>query len=322
MVIMATADESCKESGEGEPPQLASSLGVLALVSGEQPGAQRVGEVGCGDGLGGGVEGVGGSDGLGGGDGRGDGGVGGGGDGGGGEGGGGDGGGGAGGRLGLTMGAAGGAKGGGGVEGVGGSDGLGGGGGSGDGGTVLERDCEAYPDRRLDPLAVLLAVVGSHERLAAGLSNTLGESGPRGLDGGDCIEGGVDGGGGESELRGVDGGDVARGQPVRSSAGKRTSHATTPGGAGCVRRVRQSTQRAANYTAMSNIEPAQKSPYANGKNAPRPSGDCNVGRGAGHHTPSTASESFLANTCWAAPCFLYEDEIVLEAVADSDSGGE
>jgi len=58
--------------------------------------------------------------------------------------------------------------------------------------------------------------------------------------------------------------------------------------------VGQPTQRAANYTARPNIEPAKKFPHANGQSAPRPSGDRHGGSDAGHHTPSTASESFLA----------------------------
>jgi len=52
----------------------------------------------------------------------------------------------------------------------------------------------------------------------------------------------------------------------------------------------QPTQTAANYTARSNIEPAQSS-LSNGQSAPRPGGDRDVGRGAGRYTPSTASES-------------------------------
>ena len=54
----------------------------------------------------------------------------------------------------------------------------------------------------------------------------------------------------------------------------------------------QPTQRATNYTARSNIEPAQIFFHANGKSAPRSGGARDVGRGAGSHTPSTASESF------------------------------
>ena len=42
----------------------------------------------------------------------------------------------------------------------------------------------------------------------------------------------------------------------------------------CAWRVGQPTQRAPNYTARSNIEPAQKCPHANGQSAPQPSGDC------------------------------------------------
>jgi len=58
--------------------------------------------------------------------------------------------------------------------------------------------------------------------------------------------------------------------------------------------VGQPTQRAANDTARSNIEPAQKFPHANGQSAPQPSDDCYCGWDAGHHTLSTASQSFLA----------------------------
>ena len=54
----------------------------------------------------------------------------------------------------------------------------------------------------------------------------------------------------------------------------------------------QPTQRATNYTAKSNIEPAQLFLHADGQNAPRSGGARNAGRGAGSHTPSTASESF------------------------------
>jgi len=54
----------------------------------------------------------------------------------------------------------------------------------------------------------------------------------------------------------------------------------------------QPTQRATNYTARSNIEPAQIFLHANGQSAPRSGGARDVGRGAGSHTPSTASESF------------------------------
>jgi len=50
------------------------------------------------------------------------------------------------------------------------------------------------------------------------------------------------------------------------------------------------TQRATNYTARSNIEPAQIFLHANGQSAPRLGGARDVGRGAGSHTPSTASE--------------------------------
>jgi len=39
---------------------------------------------------------------------------------------------------------------------------------------------------------------------------------------------------------------------------------------GCARRVGQPTQRAANYNARSNIEPAQMCPHANGQSAPQP----------------------------------------------------
>jgi len=54
----------------------------------------------------------------------------------------------------------------------------------------------------------------------------------------------------------------------------------------------QPTQRATNYTARSNIEPAQIFLHANGQSAPRSGGARDVGRGAGSHTPITASESF------------------------------
>jgi len=54
----------------------------------------------------------------------------------------------------------------------------------------------------------------------------------------------------------------------------------------------QPTQRATNYTARSNIEPAQIFLHANVQSAPRSGGARNVGRSAGSHTPSTASESF------------------------------
>jgi len=37
----------------------------------------------------------------------------------------------------------------------------------------------------------------------------------------------------------------------------------------CTRRMGQPTQRAANYTARSNIEPAQSFPHANGQSTPR-----------------------------------------------------
>ena len=47
--------------------------------------------------------------------------------------------------------------------------------------------------------------------------------------------------------------------------------------------------RATHYTARSNIEPAQIFLHANGQSAPRPGGARDVGRGAGSHTPSTAS---------------------------------
>jgi len=57
------------------------------------------------------------------------------------------------------------------------------------------------------------------------------------------------------------------------------------------RRMGQPTQRATNYTARSNIEPAQIFLHANGQSAPRSGGARDVGRGAGSHTPSTASES-------------------------------
>ena len=56
------------------------------------------------------------------------------------------------------------------------------------------------------------------------------------------------------------------------------------------RRMGQPTQRATNYTARSNIEPAQIFLHANGQSAPRSGGARDVGRGAGSHTPSTASD--------------------------------
>ena len=57
------------------------------------------------------------------------------------------------------------------------------------------------------------------------------------------------------------------------------------------RRMGQPTQRATNYTATSNIDPAQIFLHANGQSAPRSGGARDVGRGAGSHTPNTASES-------------------------------
>jgi len=48
----------------------------------------------------------------------------------------------------------------------------------------------------------------------------------------------------------------------------------------------------------SNIEPAQKFPHANVQSAPQPSSDRHGGWEAGHHTPSTASESVLASLLW------------------------
>jgi len=54
----------------------------------------------------------------------------------------------------------------------------------------------------------------------------------------------------------------------------------------------QPTQRATNYTARSNIELAQIFLHANGQSAPRSGGARDVGRGAGRHTPNTASESW------------------------------
>jgi len=56
------------------------------------------------------------------------------------------------------------------------------------------------------------------------------------------------------------------------------------------RRMGQLTQRATNYTARSNIEPAQIFLHTNGQSVPRSGGARDVGRGAGSHTPSTASE--------------------------------
>jgi len=58
------------------------------------------------------------------------------------------------------------------------------------------------------------------------------------------------------------------------------------------RRMGQPTQRATNSTARSTIEPAQIFLHANCQSAPRLDGARDVGRGAGSHTPSTASESF------------------------------
>jgi len=58
------------------------------------------------------------------------------------------------------------------------------------------------------------------------------------------------------------------------------------------RRMAQPTQRTTNYTARSNIEPVQIFLHANGQRAPRSDGACDVGRGAGSHTPSTAAEAF------------------------------
>jgi len=52
----------------------------------------------------------------------------------------------------------------------------------------------------------------------------------------------------------------------------------------------QPTQRTTNYTARSNIEPAQIFLHANGQSVPGSGGARDVGRGAGGHTPSTASE--------------------------------
>jgi len=46
-------------------------------------------------------------------------------------------------------------------------------------------------------------------------------------------------------------------------------------------RMGQPTQRATNYTARSNIEPAQICLHANGQSAPRSGGARDVGRGAG-----------------------------------------
>jgi len=63
-------------------------------------------------------------------------------------------------------------------------------------------------------------------------------------------------------------------------------------GVSYAQRMGQLTQRATNYTARSNIEPAQICLHANGQSAPRSGGARDVGRGAGSHTPITASESF------------------------------
>ena len=65
------------------------------------------------------------------------------------------------------------------------------------------------------------------------------------------------------------------------------------------RRMGQPTQRVTNYTARSNIEPAQIFLHANGQNVPRSGGARDVGRGAGSHRPSTASESF--SHLWSDP---------------------
>jgi len=80
---------------------------------------------------------------------------------------------------------------------------------------------------------------------------------------------------------------------LRSSAAAACRAARAPKKQGG-RRVCQPTQRAANYTERSIIEPAQRFPHANGQSAPRPNGDRYGGRGAGHHTLSTTSESVLA----------------------------
>ena len=65
-----------------------------------------------------------------------------------------------------------------------------------------------------------------------------------------------------------------------------------PPGAFYARRMGQPTLRATRYTARSNIEPAQIFLHANGQSATRSGGARNVGRGAGSHTLSTASEFF------------------------------
>ena len=65
----------------------------------------------------------------------------------------------------------------------------------------------------------------------------------------------------------------------------------------------QPTQRATNYTARSNIEPAQIFLYANGQSAPRSAALASSGRGAGSHTPSTTSESVYALMPLTSPLF-------------------
>jgi len=64
---------------------------------------------------------------------------------------------------------------------------------------------------------------------------------------------------------------------------------------GYARQMGQPTQRATKYTARSNIEPAQIFLHANGQSAPRSGSARDVGRGAGSHIPSTASESYRVN---------------------------
>jgi len=68
----------------------------------------------------------------------------------------------------------------------------------------------------------------------------------------------------------------------------------------------QPTQIATNYTARSNIDTAQIFLHANGQSAPRSGSARDIGRGAGSHTPSTASESFSHLRVVAKCIILYE----------------
>jgi len=72
----------------------------------------------------------------------------------------------------------------------------------------------------------------------------------------------------------------------------------------------QPTQRATNYTARSNIEPAQIFLHANGQGAPRLGGARDVGRGVGSHTPSTASESLSLCLLLTPPLMPQMGELV------------